>query len=68
MQTFKSFLVLAFVLFFGGLFTAGIGLGLFDGVPASLLVTGGVLLAVVAPATALIGAAIEENAITTAED
>lgn len=68
MRSFKSFLVLAFVLFFGGLFTAGVGLGLFDGVPASLLVTGGVLLAVIAPATALLGAAMEENAATPAEE
>lgn len=60
-QTFKSFLVLAFVLFFGGIFTAGLGLGLFDGVPASLLVILGVLLAVLAPATALIGASLEEG-------
>ncbi len=61
-QTFKSFLVLAFVLFFGGIFTAGIGLGLFEGVPAGLLVVGGVLLAVLSPAAALVGAAIDENA------
>ena len=60
-QSFKSFLVLAFVLFFGGIFTAGIGLGLFDGVPASFLIVIGVLLAVLAPATALIGASLEES-------
>ncbi|MEL6184957.1 MAG: hypothetical protein AAFU79_10060 [Myxococcota bacterium] len=64
MQSFRSFLILAFVLFFGGIFTAGMGLGLFDGVPASFLVTIGVLLAVIAPATALIGAALEEKKAT----
>ena len=61
-RSFKAFLVLAFVLFFGGIFTAGLGLGLLDGVPASFLVTVGVILAVVAPATALIGASLEESA------
>lgn len=61
MRSFKSFIVLAFVLFFGGIFTAGLGLGLFEGVPASFLVTIGVILAVIAPATALVGASIEEN-------
>ena len=61
-RSLKSFLVLAFVLFFGGIFTAGLGLGLLEGVPASFLVTVGVILAVIAPATALIGASLEENA------
>lgn len=68
MTSFKNYLTVAFVLFFGGIFTAGFGLGLFDGVVATLLVAAGVLLAVIAPATALVGAAIEEAAMATAED
>lgn len=61
-RSLKSFIILAFVLFFGGIFTAGMGLGLLDGVPASFMVTVGVILAVIAPATALIGASLEEGA------
>lgn len=61
MPSFKSFLVLTFVLGFGGVFTAGIGLSAFEGVPSSFLVTVGVILAVIAPATALLGAALEER-------
>lgn len=68
MTSFKNYLTAAFILFFGGIFTAGTGLGLSDGIAATLLVAAGVLLAVIAPATALVGAAIEEASMAAVED
>lgn len=57
----KNYLTLAFTLFFGGLFVAGIGLALVEGVVGTLMVGAGVLLTVVAPVSALMGASAEES-------
>lgn len=63
MTTLRLSITTAFVMFFGGLLIAGLGMGLFEGVLSTLLVTLGVLFTVVAPAAALVGLSIDERAI-----
>lgn len=67
MNTLRVSLTTAFVLFFGGLLLAGLGLGLLDGVLSTLLVAAGVLLTVTAPAAALVGLSIDERQTATSD-